>query len=80
MNDTRSRLIRCFQAVFPQLSAEDMLAARQDSTEGWDSVATATLFALIQDEFEFELESDKLQDLDSFESIAEFLTRRTGDT
>ncbi len=77
MIDIQLRLFRCFQAVFPHLAPEDIHAAHQESTEGWDSIATATLFALIQDEFEFELSTDELQNLDSFGSIAEFLLRQT---
>ncbi len=76
MNEIRSRLIRCFAAVFPQVPEEHIPTARQDSTEGWDSIATVTLFALIEQEFGIELGFEELENLESFTRIHDCLSRR----
>jgi acyl carrier protein len=75
MNDHQARLARCFAAVFPQLPESLIPAATQATTEGWDSVATVTLFSLIQEEFGVSLDFDDLQNLESFSSIHDHLRR-----
>lgn len=76
MNEIRSRLIRCFKAALPQVPEGDLTAVRQDSTEGWDSVTTVTLFALIEEEFGIPLDSTNLENLESFSRVYDFLHRR----
>ena len=75
MNDIRPRLMRCFAAVFSQLSEQKIATARLDTVEGWDSVAAATLVSAIEEEFETELDLDALGTLTSFQSILDYLTR-----
>jgi acyl carrier protein len=75
VNDIRSRLMRCFVAVFSQLSEQNIATASLDKVEGWDSVAAATLVSTIEEEFETELDSDALGSLTSFQSILDYLTR-----
>lgn len=76
MDEARSRLIRCFSAVFPSLSEEEIPAARLESVEGWDSVASLTLFAVIEEEFQVELDPEQLGGILSFEAILAHLHKR----
>jgi hypothetical protein len=50
-SEVQSRLLRCFSAVFPALKMEDMPGATPASVRAWDSIATVTLFAVIEEEF-----------------------------
>jgi acyl carrier protein len=45
----------------------------QAGMEEWDSLATATLFMLVQEEFEIEFDLAELERLDSFPRIEEYL-------
>lgn len=76
MDDVRSRLGRCFAAVFPTLSPEEIVRADHHNVGGWDSVASVTLFATIEEEFGLELEIADLPELVSFEKIAAYLTSK----
>ena len=77
MNDIRTRLIRCFAGVFPKIPEEKIPTASQESTEGWDSVAAVTLFAVIQESFGLELEFEDMEKFDSFNRIFEYLSRHS---
>lgn len=74
MADLRDRLVDCFAAVFPRLSKEEILRADHHNISAWDSVASVTLFAAIEEEFEMELEIGDLPGLVSFEKILTYLT------
>jgi acyl carrier protein len=77
MNDLRERLLRCFAAAFPDVAVEALPTVQADLTQGWDSVAIATIFALVQEEFGIELEvPEELEQLDSFSNVYEFVARR----
>lgn len=69
MPDTRSRLAQCFQAVFPELSIENVGTAAPATVRAWDSVATVTLFAVIEEEFGVALDLDELADEISFAKV-----------
>lgn len=73
MDDVKSRLIRCFQTVFPDLSGQDALHASQATLAEWDSVAAITLVNVVEDEFTFEMDLDALADLDSFDKLYEYV-------
>lgn len=75
MDDTRDRLMRCFSAVFPALSSDSIARASVSNTEAWDSVASVTLVATIEEEFGIELDIQDLADLISFEKIFEYLQK-----
>ena len=73
MLDTEERLIRCFASVFPTLTPEQIEAASSDSEGVWDSLSSVTLAAVIQEEFNVEIEPDALPDLDSFRAFRDYL-------
>jgi acyl carrier protein len=75
MDDTRSRLMRCFSTVFPELPS-GTLANANTATAEWDSLSSVTLFALVEEEFGTELDVNALGELSSFDSILDYLQTR----
>ena len=73
MTELRTLLIRCFTAVFPQTPANEISTLAQARTEAWDSLATATLFTLVQEQFGIELDLTEIERLDSFSGIEDYL-------
>ena len=73
MNDVTPRLVRCFQAVFPDLPEAELPQATQDSVRTWDSVAMITLVNVIDEEFNVQLDLEQLDQLNSFESLRRHL-------
>jgi acyl carrier protein len=76
VRDVRSQLVGCFSAVFPGLSQDDILRADHHNVSGWDSVASVTLFATIEEEFGLELDLMDLPELTSFEKICGYLATK----
>ena len=76
MDDMQARLVRCFSAVFPSLSSAEMLQANTTNLKAWDSVASVTLFAMIEEEYGVEVEVEDLSEMVSFERILAYLRRR----
>jgi acyl carrier protein len=75
MPDTQTRLSRCFLAVFPGLSNAQIASASVGTLAAWDSVASVTLVALIEEEFGISFEPDALDGLVSFRAILDYLKR-----
>lgn len=71
--ETAERLQKCFAAVFPDASAEEISRARQASLTGWDSMASLTLFAVIEEEFQTQFDASTLERFTSFEEILQAL-------
>lgn len=71
--DEKSRLIDCFSAVFPALSRVQIEGAEQAILPEWDSMATATLVTLIEDEFQLEIAAAEMENLVSFEKFLQVL-------
>ncbi len=69
------RLIRCFSAVFPALSKEEIPSASRDSVSAWDSLAAITLITVLQEEFGLEIDLAQLDRLTSFSAVLEYLRR-----
>ena len=80
MTNSEQRLVKVFQTVFPDLPAEKVRSASQETVENWDSVAAITLINLVEEEFEIELDFDDVADLTSFPKILQYLNARTADT
>ena len=73
MDETKSRLITCFQTVFPDLPESEIPQAAQESLASWDSIAAITLVNVIEDEFQIQMDLDQLAELDSFERVLAYL-------
>jgi len=72
MDDARSRLMRCFSTVFSALLAGSCKRNTTNTAE-WDSLASVTLIALVEEGFGTELDISALGELSSFDSILEHL-------
>jgi|HubBroStandDraft_1064217.scaffolds.fasta_scaffold131789_2 acyl carrier protein len=76
--DVRKRLTNCFRAVFPRIPETKIQNATAATVGDWDSVSAITLMTVIEEEFQIQLDFDRLPDLDSFESLAEYLSVNPG--
>jgi acyl carrier protein len=70
MPDGQERLLECFRVVFPEATREQLLSARAGALPGWDSIATATLVSVVEQEFGIEVPLESLSGLDSFDAFA----------
>ena len=77
MHDIQQRLIKCFAAVFPELSTEEIVKANSDGTNNWDSLSQVTLLAVVQEEFGIDFDVDNMEGRMSFEGILERLEEAT---
>lgn len=73
-DEVRNRLVKCFETVFPDLPATEILGCSQATVSRWDSVAAITLVNVIEDEFGFQLDFELLPELDSFDRILAYIT------
>lgn len=69
MSDLDAKLVRCFQAVFPNLPAEEVQRASAETIPAWDSVATINLLNVVAEEFQIEFDWDTLEGMNSFAVI-----------
>jgi acyl carrier protein len=65
----KARLRDCFAAVFPSAAPGELEQASTETLPGWDSLATVTLVAVVEEEFGVVLELDDLEQLTSFERV-----------
>lgn len=76
MPDARRRLIACFTAVFRTLDEADVARAAVGSVEEWDSLATVTLIAVIEEEFRIQVDPLDIEQFGSFEQALRYLEAR----
>jgi acyl carrier protein len=75
MSDQENRLIRCFASVFPSLSAEEIRDTSAQSEGIWDSLSAVTLAAVVQEEFNLDIDPEIFPELKSFEAFRSYLSR-----
>jgi len=76
MNDLDHRLMRCFSAVFPGMSEQQIPTATPDNSEEWDSLASLMLARTIEEEFGIEADLSMMENLNSFESARTYIAGR----
>jgi len=76
MDDAQSRLVRCFQAVFPGVDESTVLGLTQAAYPAWDSLALVTLVRLIEEQFGVELDLFDIEELDSFTAMEAYIRNR----
>jgi acyl carrier protein len=74
------RLAKCFKTAFPKLSDSEIQTADVSSVPSWDSIATLTVIALVEEEFSVELDVAAAEDLLSFRAIKTYLLQACGTT
>ena len=77
MDETRTRLIKCFETVFPDMPVGEITGATQASVAAWDSIAAITLLNVIEEEFQITMDLELAGELDSFPKIYEYLKTTT---
>lgn len=75
MPQFEERLIRCFASVFPGYSPEQIVCISEDSDGVWDSLAAVTVAAVVQEEFNVEIDPEVLPQLGSFQMYRSYLSR-----
>ncbi len=73
MDNTEEKLIKVFETAFPDLSADRITSATQETTQNWDSVAAITLMNLIEEEFAIQMDFEDLGELTSFQKILTYV-------
>jgi acyl carrier protein len=76
MSEVRERLVSCVQAVFPDLSGEQAQRASTSRVAAWDSLATVTLAAAVEEEFEIEFAPEEIETLTSYDMLLTHVTAR----
>ena len=76
MTPTGARLAQCFSSVFPNLSSAQIETASVESLESWDSIATVTLVATMEEEFACSVDLDDYAQLTSFAGCRQYLEAR----
>lgn len=80
MDNTEEKLIKVFETAFPDLSADRIASATQDSTQSWDSVGAITLMNLIEEEFAIQMDFEDLGELTSFQKILTYVHGKLAQT
>jgi len=75
MFDQGDRLARCFASVFPTLTMEEIRQLSFHETGVLDSLSIVTLAAVIQEEFNVEIDPSYFSNVDSFESLESYVRR-----
>ncbi len=73
MSEREARLMRCFAAVFPELSRDEIRRVNSQATGHWDSLSKVTLTSVVEEEFDVEIRPDAVADLNSFEAFRAYI-------
>lgn len=79
MSNLQERLVGCFGTVFPDLSPEEIRRASSTSVANWDSLATVTLVAVIEEEFGVAFTPEEYEQVVSFELTRQCLEGKVAD-
>jgi acyl carrier protein len=74
MNDVRQKLTNCFRTVFPDLPEASIPTASSATIAAWDSVAAITLLQVVEEEFQREVDLERIGELSSFEALVQYLS------
>jgi acyl carrier protein len=67
MNENLNKLMKCFSMVFPEVPQVEIPKLSVNNTPEWDSLANIQLTSLIEEEFNIEIKSEELEELNSFD-------------
>jgi acyl carrier protein len=73
MHNLQARLARCFAAVFPELSPDEVPRASMETVERWDSLASFSVISVVEEEFGIRVAPESMVRFVSFEGIADYL-------
>jgi acyl carrier protein len=73
MSDVHTRLVGCFQVVFPGASTKEITGASSGSLPAWDSIAQAILLAVVEEEFGISIPPERVVSLVSFAALERYI-------
>lgn len=73
MDEMEKRLAACFSTVLPELGPEEIPEASATTVASWDSVASVTLIAVVEEEFGITIDDEEPGKFDSFRNILAYL-------
>ena len=76
MHDIDARLVRCFSAVFPGVSSDEISAMNLKLVVGWDSLTMVTLATVLQQEFGVEIDFADFESI-SLSAVHDYLQRES---
>lgn len=76
MSELETRLDECFKAVFTDLTDDDVRRASTASVGAWDSVASLSLMAVIEEQFGVPIPTELMGDLVSYDLVLEYIKER----
>jgi acyl carrier protein len=76
MPEIDQRLTRCFASVFPDLPPEQIPGASVESMPDWDSLAAVTLVAVLEQEFDIEIDLMELPELNSYGAVRSYVLKQ----
>ncbi len=79
MTSAETKLLDCVKTVFPNVPEDNIPELTMENAAQWDSLATVTLAALIEENFGIEIEAEDLAQFTSFRNISSFLNGHAAD-
>jgi len=76
MTELDNRLTRCFASVFPALEAHQIHTASVESVPAWDSLAAVTLIAVLEQEFNTQIDLMEMPELTSYHAVRDYLQKQ----
>ena len=76
MPELDDRLARCFASVFPALPPDQIQAASVQSVPVWDSLAAVTLIAVLEEEFNTQIDLMEMPEITSYSAVRDYLQRQ----
>jgi acyl carrier protein len=73
-SDPEARLIRCFASIFDGLTTEQMRSITVETHPAWDSLTSVILVAVLEEEFNMQIDPLDMPQLSSFSSVKEYVT------
>lgn len=79
MDNAQERLAKCFETVFPGMPLAEIPHCSQEANSAWDSIAAVTLLNVVEEEFGFSIDFDKLAELNSFDRMLAYVKSQVQD-
>jgi acyl carrier protein len=76
MSDPESQLLRCFASVFPSVAPEELRDISIESAGVWDSLASVTLTAVVEEECGIAIDPALLPDLTSYKAFLVYIEQQ----
>ena len=71
MDEVDEKLLQCMSVVFPDVAPEQLTQLDQDVHAEWDSIAHATLVALLSESFDLELDFEVFSQATTYARLRE---------